>query len=195
MHASNGVHEPAPRGGRGPGGFGPRDMERLWEMLDPHPGEAFADLGCGMGHHALEAARRVGPTGRVWALDRDRGMLAGVQAEARARHLTHLCTVRAELGEPLPLRAACLDLCLLATAQEAFTGVLAAGLLGEIRRVLRPGGRLAILARAEEDTPDGSPEQPPVPAGEMDGLARSHGLVPAGRADLGPNRLSLYRRA
>jgi len=188
MHVTNGLHAPAPRGGRGPGGFGPQDMERLWELLDLRPGEAFADLGCGPGSYALEAAHRVGPRGRVWALDQDRSMLAGVQAEARSRHLTQLCTVRADLGETLPLRTASLDLCLLATALT--TGPL----LGEIRRILRPGGRLALLVCKEQGPAGGPTEQPPIPPEEMEGLVCPHGFERERLEEFGFNYLALYGR-
>jgi SAM-dependent methyltransferase len=39
------------------------------ERLNLRPGERALELGCGGGHYTHEAARFVGPTGRVCAID------------------------------------------------------------------------------------------------------------------------------
>jgi 16S rRNA (cytosine1402-N4)-methyltransferase len=46
------------------------------ELLDPRPGQVFVDGTLGAGGHARLIAERVGPTGRVIALDHDPAMIA-----------------------------------------------------------------------------------------------------------------------
>ncbi|MFI7276290.1 class I SAM-dependent methyltransferase [Streptomyces sp. NPDC049879] len=99
------------------------------------------DLGCGAGHLAAEllrrgAARVVGVDGSESLLDAARDRLAHVPAGDRELHLH-------DLEEPLPfLPDASADLAVLGLV---YHHVEARGrLLGEIRRVLRPGGALLL---------------------------------------------------
>ncbi|MBU4565730.1 MAG: methyltransferase domain-containing protein [Desulfarculus sp.] len=87
---------------RGPSSYAMQDPERLWQILEPRPGQAWADLGCGPGDYALEAARRVGPDGKVWALDRDQLMLDALEEKARQQDLANLTTMASDLRKPLP---------------------------------------------------------------------------------------------
>jgi len=57
---------------------------------DPKPGERVLDLGCGRGASALPAARAVGLSGRVVALDLAPKMVAAVNDQARDAGLTQL---------------------------------------------------------------------------------------------------------
>ena len=43
----------------------------LVDLLDPQPGEVAVDCTFGGGGHALALAERIGPTGRLIAIDRD----------------------------------------------------------------------------------------------------------------------------
>jgi 16S rRNA (cytosine1402-N4)-methyltransferase len=51
-------------------------LEETVALLAPKPGEVFVDCTAGLGGHAARLAQGVGPTGRVFAVDQDAGMLA-----------------------------------------------------------------------------------------------------------------------
>jgi ubiquinone/menaquinone biosynthesis C-methylase UbiE len=180
---------------RGPSSYAMQDSERLWSLLDPRPGQSLADLGCGPGQYALEAARRVGPQGRVWALDQDRRLLDALAAEARARGLTNLRVVAADLRRPLPLADKSVDTCLLATVLHVIKFTLSeGGLFREARRVLRPGGRLAVLNCSLKDLSFGPPAHLRIAPPELDELVLPQGFAPERREDFGFNYLALYRK-
>ncbi|MEO1002691.1 MAG: bifunctional demethylmenaquinone methyltransferase/2-methoxy-6-polyprenyl-1,4-benzoquinol methylase UbiE [Cyanobacteria bacterium J06638_7] len=122
-------------------------LHRLWKRqaiawIQPRPGQRLLDLCCGTGDLALLLAARVRPGGRVLGLD------AAAAPLARARQ-------RAEREPWLPLSWQQADA--LATglpAASADGAVMAYGLrnladagagLAELRRLLRPGGRAAVL--------------------------------------------------
>jgi ubiquinone/menaquinone biosynthesis C-methylase UbiE len=105
-----------------------------------HAGETVLEIGPGIGYYSLEAASRVTSAGRLICLDIQREMLAEVYRRMKAANL------RADLvqasGADLPLRSDSHDHVLL-------IGVLGelldrATALAEVRRVLRPGGRLSV---------------------------------------------------
>jgi SAM-dependent methyltransferase len=105
------------------------------------PGEMVLDVGCGGGIDALLAAVRVGARGRVIGLDMTPAML-----DRARRHADEMAveTVewRAGLMEALPLPDATVDVVLCNGVLNLSTRKSRA--LAEMRRVLRPGGRLAL---------------------------------------------------
>ena len=68
-------------------------LDAVLDGLDPQPGESALDLYCGVGLFAAELAERVGPTGRVTAVESDR-----VAVEDARHNLADLPQVRVERG-------------------------------------------------------------------------------------------------
>ena len=95
------------------------------------------DLGCGNGNGLGSLLTAVGSTGRVVALDRDAASLA--RAADRAGPLT---TVEADITAPLPLDSQSVDAVICQNVVECVAD--RAGLLREIHRVLKPGGRALV---------------------------------------------------
>ena len=60
----------------GPHGHLPVLLEACLRWLDPRPGDTVVDCTAGRGGHAVECARRVGPTGRIVLIDVDAENLA-----------------------------------------------------------------------------------------------------------------------
>ena len=98
-----------------------------------------ADLGCGDGHLAIEAARWAG---RVYAVDRSAVVLQRARALARKHRVTNIVWKRGEI-ERVPLPDACVDVALLSQALHHAADPERA--LAEAVRVLRPGGRSLLL--------------------------------------------------
>jgi arsenite methyltransferase len=104
-------------------------------------GETVLDIGCGAGTDLLLAARRVGPSGHAIGIDMTETMRDRARGSAVAAGLTNVEVHRAD-ATTLPLPDASVDviisngvLNLVPEKDKAFT---------EIRRVLRPGGRLQL---------------------------------------------------
>jgi SAM-dependent methyltransferase len=104
-------------------------------------GAMVLDLGCGAGFDTLLAARAVGQTGRVIAVDMTPEMLEKTRAGAAALGLRN---VDARLGfiEELPMEDAGVDVVISNGVINLTPDKL--GLLREVARVVKPGGRIQI---------------------------------------------------
>jgi len=108
-------------------------------MGEIQPGERVVDCGSGAGADALIAARMVGPSGRVIGIDMTPEMLAKARASATEAGLTNV-EFREGILEALPVETAWADVVISNGVLNLVPDKAAA--LGEMYRVLRPGGRL-----------------------------------------------------
>jgi arsenite methyltransferase len=113
----------------------------VFETLNLQTGERVLELGCGGGYYAHEAARFVGPTGRVCAIDISPDQIAA--AQARCAEFAWVECREADIVAP-PYGNAEFDVVFAVQALEYLSDLDAA--LRHIHRVLRLGGRLIVLA-------------------------------------------------
>jgi len=107
-----------------------------------HAGETVLDLGCGAGTDLLIAARRVGATGRVIGVDSSPTMCRCAQIAARAAGLAERVEIREGRFEALPVEDESVDVIVANGALSLSHDKTE--VLEEVRRVLRPAGRLYI---------------------------------------------------
>jgi len=133
-------------------------------------GEIVLELGPGSDAFALDAARRVGPEGKVIAVDVQPEMIARVQARIQAAGVTNVENHVARAYE-LPLEDASVDRAYLITVLPEIPDPVRT--LRELYRVLKPGG---IVSITEEFLDPNYPLR-----STTDAWAATAGFVPAGR--------------
>jgi ubiquinone/menaquinone biosynthesis C-methylase UbiE len=121
--------------------FWSRIGARTVERLDLKSGETVLDIGCGNGASAIPAAEAVGPSGRVVGVDLSARLLEQGCAKAKAAGLGNV-----EFREA--------DMTALGYSDGEFDAVISVfsiffvpdmeGLVTELWRMVRPGGRLAV---------------------------------------------------
>ncbi len=104
-------------------------------------GATVLDLGCGAGFDTLLAARQVGPTGRVIAVDMTEAMLDKTRAGAEALGLANV-EPRIGYAEALPVEDGEVDIVISNGVINLTPDKVAT--MAELSRVLKPAGRIQI---------------------------------------------------
>lgn len=121
------------------------------DLLELSPGDTVLDVGCGAGINLHALRTRVGPRGRVFAVDYSGGMVRRARERVRAAGWENVAVARADAHRlPLPPETADAAYATMSvSAMERPEAVFA-----ELRRVLRPGGRVGLLdARPFQERP------------------------------------------
>ena len=121
---------------------------RLLESLHLKPGEVVADIGAGSGYLTWRMARRVGPTGRVYANDIQPEMLVILRTNMIAHGVSNVVTVLGTVEDPrLPTNS--IDLAIFVDVYHECDHPYE--VIRELCRALKPGGRLVLVEyRGEE---------------------------------------------
>jgi len=124
----------------------PRDQwqrpNALMDRLGIRGSTLVADIGAGEGYFIRHLATRVGPQGKVYAVDIDEKALASLRESSRASGFSQLETVLGAADDPR-LPASAVEVTLIVDAYHEFETPDA--MLRRIHAALRPGGRLGIV--------------------------------------------------
>jgi SAM-dependent methyltransferase len=129
-----------------------REIEELPETaLDKigiRKGMTVADVGAGVGYFTVRLARRVGPSGKVYAVDVQPEMLSILKQRAAKADLHNIVPVLGSESDP-KLPPASLDLILLVDVYHEFSQPQK--MLQRMSEALKNDGRLILLEYRKED--------------------------------------------
>jgi len=122
--------------------------DKALDALNLKPGMVVADIGAGVGYMSIRMAKRVGPSGKVFANDLQPEMLAKLRDNAAKAKINNIVTVLGDVADPkLPPNT--MDLVLLVDVYHEFSQPQQ--MLRKIRETLKPDGRLVLLEYRAED--------------------------------------------
>jgi ubiquinone/menaquinone biosynthesis C-methylase UbiE len=125
-----------------------RLRERTLEAAGIAAGEQVLDVGCGTGTLTLAAKRRVGANGSVRGVDASPEMIARARTKAERGGVP--VTFEIVQAQSLPFPDATFDVVLCSLALHHLPGDARARALTEMRRVLKPDGRVLIVEFSRE---------------------------------------------
>ena len=117
--------------------------ERLLALAPLRAGETVVDIGCGTGTLTIAARRHVGASGRVVGIDASPEMIA--RAARKAARAGDAVEFRVAAVEALPMPSASVDVVLSTLMFHHLPRPAREACVREIRRVLKPGGRVLIV--------------------------------------------------
>lgn len=133
-----------------------QDPMRQWESRDGvdflkgigvRPGDNLVDFGCRVGHYSIPAAFAVGPSGTVYALDKDQKPLDQLMEKAREHGLGNIKTIRASGPLDADIESRSIDVVLLYDVLHYFTQSQRRTLFHRVFHVLKPAGLLSVYPK------------------------------------------------
>ena len=118
------------------------------EALDLKPGMVVADIGAGSGYYTSRIARRVGPTGRVYATDIQQGMIDILDRRIKNEGLGNVTTILGGMDDPR-LPPASIDLAIMVDVYHELQQPQL--FLQRLKPAFKPNGRLVLLEFRKED--------------------------------------------
>lgn len=125
-----------------------RDADELLEAMEISTGSWAADVGSGDGDYTIPMAERVGPSGRVFAVDIDHEKLDELNEKLQENEIEHVTSVYSVENNPM-LPTNSLDAVLVRNAYHHFTAYQS--MLRHIKAALKPDGRLVIEESVNDD--------------------------------------------
>jgi ubiquinone/menaquinone biosynthesis C-methylase UbiE len=123
-----------------------RFMEMGLHRLAVQEGEAVLEIGFGTGHGIVALAQAVGRSGRVYGIDLSQGMLDITRSRVARAALDNRVHLYLEDAVHLPFEANSMDAVLMSFTLELFDTLEIPVILQECWRVLRPAGRIVVVA-------------------------------------------------
>lgn len=119
-------------------------------MLAAQANETVLEVGFGTGHCLVELAQLVGPSGKVQGIDLSEGMVEETRTLLKAKQLEDRVELHCGDAAHLPFESDSIDGIFTSFTLELFDTPELPQVLAEWLRVLKPGGRLAVVAISKE---------------------------------------------
>ena len=148
--------------------------ERIMDSLGIADGAKVADVGAGGGWFTVRLARRVGPTGMVYAQDVQPQMLEAIERRVAKENLHNVVTIHGTPTDP-NLPADSLDAVLIVETFHEIQSGNPRVFLENVLRALKEGGRLGVVDYKRGGGGPGPDGTRPDPAA-VEAVAREAGL-------------------
>ena len=163
------------------------EIDKVLPILNLKPGDNVADIGAGTGAFSLPLAKTVAPSGKVYAVDIDPGLLDYIVQKAKKENLNNIQTVKGEFSDPkLPARDVDLgffhDVLHHIQNRQAY--------LNALGTYIKPTGRIALIEMNRDDpkTPHRNNPEMLLSKDEVKSWMAAAGFYPAEEYDIFGNR-------
>jgi len=130
------------------------DNKLILKALNIKPGQTILDAGCGNGYMSKLFSNEVSLSGKIYAIDPDKHFIKILMNEIKG---TNIEAMAGDISGPTQLCKSSIDLIYVSAVIHAFSKSQITGFLHEVKRLLKPGGVLAIVEIEKKETPFGPP--------------------------------------
>jgi ubiquinone/menaquinone biosynthesis C-methylase UbiE len=162
------------------------DSELVFKELKLKKGYSFLDIGCGSGDYSFITSKLVENSGFVYALERWEELTKQINQKIDSENIKNMKAICADITKNIPVPDNCIDVCFMAMVLhgfdlEKYTEIL----FNEIYRVLKFGGRLAIIEMKKNKSSDTHPEHIRLSALDIENLIKKYKFKQLNYTDLG----------
>lgn len=177
----------------GPSSYYVHDSDLVFEKLALNQGDVFLDLGCGAGDYSIRAASIVGGAGSVYALDVWPEVLNNLCEEARKQGIQNIHPVVSDIRKQIDIPDHKIDVCFICTVLHVMDfSENMDHLVAEVKRVLKPEGRLAVIECQKDNRPFGPPKVIRITPEELEKTFGKHGFLKTEYIDLGADYMMMF---
>ena len=187
MHTHEGIRWPADNPERKQW----QNPEAILNSIDLKAGQTFIDIGCAGGFFTLPAARIVGPTGTVYAVDVDSRAIKSLEDTAAHEGLSNVKVIVGR-GEDTVACDRCADIIYLGTVLHDFENPTQ--VQQNAKKMVKPGGKLVNLDWKKEIMPVGPPVEKRFSKEKAIGLIESAGFTIESSEDSSPYHYLIISR-
>lgn len=164
--------------------------EKIINQLQVQPNWVIADFGAGHGFFSVAFAKKVGPSGQIFAIDILPEALEAIRSRARLESLFNIKAIHGNL-EKAGGSAITDNFCdLVFAANILFQNPDKTAILREAQRILKPSGKLAIVEWHPQSLL-GPQKELKIAEPELRVLTTSLGFVDLGNLDVGAQHYGL----
>lgn len=165
--------------------------EEIIKNFEIRPGMVVADFGSGSGHYVLAVAKKINNSGVVYAIDIQKNLLEAVKSEATKQHLSSVDIIWADIEsqEGTKLASGTLDFAIASNILFQIGDKTA--LAREIFRVLKNGGRTAVIDWSASFSGAGPSPKEVVPKKEAERIFMQEGFLEEREFPAGDNHYGI----
>ena len=161
------------------------DKEEAFAIIAIQPHSSFLDLACGAGNYCTEIANRIGEKGTVYAIDLWQEGIDTLNQKISTGGIKNIKTILADITTELPVEENSIDSCLMATILHDLSKNGQQAAIGEVARLVKPGGMLNILEFKKIEKGPGPPLRIRMDEQEIEVLVTKYGFTKVAGGDVG----------
>ena len=153
------------------------DARDVLSRLNLKGNEVFADIGCGDGHVAMEAYDMLDDEATIYAVDIFEPSIEDMEKEVEEKGIKNIIPVQSDVSDHIAIEDDTVDICLLINVFHHFVAMEKTdGAICELKRIIKPEGKIAVMDYKKEDTGYGPPVRVKSTPEEMEEMFTKHGL-------------------
>lgn len=153
------------------------DARDVISRLDLKGNEVFMDVGCGDGHVAMEAYDMMDVDATIYAVDVYEPSIEDLRRDLEKERITNVIPIQADVTDKITIENDVVDICLIVNVFHHFVATKSVSeAISELKRVIKQGGKIAIIDYKKMDTGYGPPVKFKRDPDEIEKMFLEHGL-------------------
>lgn len=154
------------------------DARDVISRLNLKGDEVFMDAGCGDGHATMIAYEMMDDEATIYAVDAYQPSIDDLIKDLEDEGISNVIPIHADITQNIDLDDDTVDICLLINVFHHFVATKRNDeAIGELKRIIKPGGKIAVMDYKKMDTGYGPPVKFKRSPKEIEEMFLKHGLT------------------